>query len=83
MSTYYVVVSALIFAIVAVGHAIRLVNRWAVQVGALFGPDVRIMDWPCNRCPDFSLGLRAISSLGAACPISNVPSSFPPGTIDI
>jgi hypothetical protein len=32
-STYYAVVSALIFAIVAVAHAIRLVNRWAVQLG--------------------------------------------------
>jgi hypothetical protein len=29
----YAVVSAMIFAVVAVGHAIRLVNRWAVQVG--------------------------------------------------
>jgi hypothetical protein len=32
MSTY-AIVSALIFAVVAVGHAIRLVNRWAVQIG--------------------------------------------------
>jgi hypothetical protein len=32
MSTY-AMVSALIFAIVAIGHAIRLVNRWTVQLG--------------------------------------------------
>ena len=38
MSTYYAVVSALIFAIVAVAHAIRLVNRWTVQVGAFAVP---------------------------------------------
>jgi len=38
MSTYYAVVSALIFAIVAVAHAIRLVNRWTVQVGTFAVP---------------------------------------------
>jgi hypothetical protein len=29
--TYYAVVSALIFAVVAVGHVIRILNRWAVH----------------------------------------------------
>jgi hypothetical protein len=29
----YAVVSALIFAVVAIGHAMRLANRWAVQLG--------------------------------------------------
>jgi hypothetical protein len=29
----YAVVSSLIFALVAVAHAIRLANQWAVQVG--------------------------------------------------
>jgi hypothetical protein len=38
MSTYYAVVSALIFAVVAVAHAIRLVNRWAIQVGPFSVP---------------------------------------------
>jgi len=38
MSTYYAVVSALIFAVVAVAHAIRLVNRWAIQVGPFLVP---------------------------------------------
>ena len=33
MSTYYAVISALVFAVVAVAHLIRLVNRWAVQLG--------------------------------------------------
>jgi hypothetical protein len=33
MSTYYALVSALIFAVVAAAHLLRLVNRWAVQVG--------------------------------------------------
>jgi hypothetical protein len=32
MSTY-AIASALIFAVVAIGHAIRLVNRWTVQLG--------------------------------------------------
>jgi hypothetical protein len=38
MSTYYAVVSALIFAVVAVAHAIRLVNRRAIQVGPFSVP---------------------------------------------
>ena len=29
----YEIVSALIFAVVAIGHAIRLANQWAVQLG--------------------------------------------------
>ncbi len=33
MSNYYAVVSAVIFALVAVGHLVRLINRWAVQIG--------------------------------------------------
>ena len=33
MSNSYAVISALIFALVAVGHVVRLVNRWTVQVG--------------------------------------------------
>ena len=33
MSTYYAPVLALIFAVVAAAHLLRLVNRWAVQVG--------------------------------------------------
>jgi hypothetical protein len=38
MSSYHAVVSALIFAVVAVAHAIRLVNGWAVQVGPFSVP---------------------------------------------
>jgi hypothetical protein len=33
MSSYYAVVSALIFAAVAAAHLLRLLNRWAVQLG--------------------------------------------------
>jgi hypothetical protein len=33
MSNSYVAVSALIFALVAVGHVVRLVNRWTVAIG--------------------------------------------------
>jgi hypothetical protein len=29
----YVLVSALIFALVTIGHAVRIVNRWSVQIG--------------------------------------------------
>ena len=36
--TYYAVVSALIFAVVAVGHVIRILNRWAVHVGPFSVP---------------------------------------------
>ncbi len=38
MSTFYALASALIFAVVAAAHAIRLVNRWAVQVGPFSVP---------------------------------------------
>jgi hypothetical protein len=31
--TVYIVVSALIFALVAIGHVLRIINRWTVQVG--------------------------------------------------
>jgi hypothetical protein len=33
MSNSYAVVSALIFAFVAVGHVVRLANRWTVAIG--------------------------------------------------
>ncbi len=33
MSNSYAAVSALIFALVAVGHVVRLINQWTVQVG--------------------------------------------------
>ena len=33
MSHSYAAVSALIFAVVALAHLVRLVNRWAVQIG--------------------------------------------------
>ena len=33
MSTSYAIVSALIFALVAIMHVVRLVNRWTVQIG--------------------------------------------------
>jgi hypothetical protein len=33
MSSYYAAVSALIFAVVALAHLTRLLQRWPVQVG--------------------------------------------------
>jgi hypothetical protein len=33
MSNFYAVISALIFALVAVGHIVRLISRWTVQIG--------------------------------------------------
>ena len=33
MSNSYAALSALIFAVVAIAHVVRLVNRWTVQVG--------------------------------------------------
>jgi hypothetical protein len=35
MSNNYAAVSALIFAIVALAHVVRIVKRWAVQIGPL------------------------------------------------
>jgi hypothetical protein len=34
----YAVISALIFAVVAIGHLIRLLNRWTVQLGPFSVP---------------------------------------------
>ena len=33
MSNSYAVVSALIFAVMAIAHVMRLVNQWTVQIG--------------------------------------------------
>jgi hypothetical protein len=33
MSNYYAAVSALIFAVVALAHLLRIVKQWAVQIG--------------------------------------------------
>ena len=33
MLKLYVAVSALIFALVAIGHVVRLINRWTVAIG--------------------------------------------------
>jgi hypothetical protein len=33
MSNSYAAASALIFAVVALAHLVRLINRWAVQIG--------------------------------------------------
>jgi len=33
MSNYYVAVSALIFALVAIAHLVRLIKRWTVDIG--------------------------------------------------
>jgi uncharacterized membrane protein len=33
MSNYYAIVSALIFALVALAHLVRLIKHWTVQIG--------------------------------------------------
>jgi hypothetical protein len=38
MSHYYAAVSAFIFAIVAIAHLARLLERWTVQIGTLSVP---------------------------------------------
>jgi len=38
MLKYYVAVSALIFALVALVHLVRLAKRWPVQIGSLTIP---------------------------------------------
>ena len=38
VSNYYVAVSALIFALVAVGHLVRISKRWTVKIGPLAVP---------------------------------------------
>ena len=35
MSNYYAAISALIFAVVALAHLVRVIKGWAVQIGAL------------------------------------------------
>jgi hypothetical protein len=38
VSNYYAAVSALIFAIVALGHLVRILNGWTVRIGSLAVP---------------------------------------------
>ena len=38
MLKYYVAISALIFALVALVHLVRLAKRWSVQIGSLTIP---------------------------------------------
>jgi hypothetical protein len=38
MANSYAAVSALIFAIVALGHLARIIKRWSVQIGPLAVP---------------------------------------------
>jgi len=38
MSSYYAALSALIFAVVAVGHLVRILKQWTVQIGPRFVP---------------------------------------------
>ena len=38
MSNSYAAVSALIFAVVALGHLLRILKQWTVQIGALAVP---------------------------------------------
>jgi hypothetical protein len=35
MSNYYATVTALIFTLVAFAHLVRIIKRWAVQIGPL------------------------------------------------
>jgi hypothetical protein len=38
MSNYYAPASALIFALVAIAHLVRLVKQWTVQIGSVSVP---------------------------------------------
>ena len=51
MSNSYAIVSALIFALVAVGHVVRLINRWSVVIG------------PYNVSMDVSWAALVVSAL--------------------
>jgi hypothetical protein len=51
MSKFYAIVSALIFALVAVGHVVRLVQGWSVVVG------------PYNVSMNLSWGALVVSGL--------------------
>jgi hypothetical protein len=52
---------------------------------AVLSAHVGIMGGPFDCCPSVNLGLHAIGELrsGRLPPKSNVPGSFPPGTIDV
>jgi len=83
MSIYYALVSSLIFAAVAAAHLVRLLNRWAVQVGPYSVP--MSLSWiglviaALIAAWGFAQLVRALGGSRA----SNVPSGFPPGTIDV
>ena len=38
MSNYYASLSALIFALVAIAHVVRLIKQWTVQIGQVLIP---------------------------------------------
>jgi hypothetical protein len=63
MSNSYAAVSALIFAVVAIMHVVRLVNRWSVGIGPYQRLHECIVGWPCRCGPARNLGLHAIAAL--------------------
>ncbi len=64
MSNSYAALSALIFAVVALAHLVRLINRWAVQIGP-YKVSMNV-SWAGLVCLDRNLGLYAITAVAAA-----------------
>ena len=66
VSNYYVLVSAPIFALVAVGHLVRIFKRWTVKIGPLAVP--MSLSWA-------GLVIAAPFDLGL-CKANNRPGNF-------
>ena len=56
----YVAASALLYAILAVMHLVRIINRWSVVIGPN-NVSMNVSWLPCRFCPALNLGLRTIS----------------------
>ena len=70
MSHYYAAISALIFTLVTLGHLIRLLRQWTIQIGPLSVP-MCLMGRPYSCSLDGNLGLHAVRPMNNH---SNVPS---------
>ncbi len=64
MSNAYAAVSALLFAILAVMHLVRIIGRCSVVIGPNNIHEC-IVGSPCGFWPALNLGLRAISLISA------------------
>jgi hypothetical protein len=60
----YIVLTAVLFAFVAIMHGWRIYKDWEVRIGPPLCINDRFMDRTCRRCPTGGLGLLAIKVSG-------------------